>query len=684
MPATPYAKILISLDDGPFVPGGVLATNGQSVQLGSESVLDWPSNPPPRWEIYAYPEGWAGPSGPDWFVEPKPTPYGGTYDVFVFLGVGPPPAFDLPALPLWGDFMFRLVLADGLLNGVFAPQLQDESAGVRVPSPAGLVDTAPRTTIQFDKARAWAGALQKNWRVLDTLIGGLSSPYVSIPEVVNAGLGSAGVVAGFSRGDHRHQVLTGAAGIIAIGTSAAAGSSSALARADHVHEVPGSFLLPVTLNAGSGSAGSSQVMAREDHKHEISIGVPVSVGLANAVGVSSGFARADHVHGLTFPPVKAALAVADDEINVNGQPFSHVRRIEFDAATVAGIAVEPINLGPGSDFPIRGQAGAPGNPGGALNLGGGDGGDPTMPMGDVQIELGDVGGTSARLSSRANGTQFFGLYLDGAGPEVALEVTAPIRVDVPGFGKVIGIGEGVMFGEEVTAPAFTQDDVTLGGATAPILFVSAANATGASSIGGDTRVGGALGTLKNGNVGLGGNPSAGGGGRVVFVANATTVPTSNPSNGSLLWAENSVELRTPTGVRSTAAPALASGLQPTHVRRRHQVMDLVQTSNATPLTAISYAMPTSSIARFVAEVVAYGPSGGSGAGYKIERTFRREGSGNAVAVGSAPAPVPEEDVAGWDAAIVASGANVTVVVTGAAATVINWTVALEASLLYSP
>lgn len=505
MPATPYAKITISIEEGPPQTGGVLAAAGQTVQLNSESVLDWPSNPPPRWEIFAYPEGWSGPAG--WTVEPKPMPSGAVFNVFVFLGVGPPPAFVLPGPALWGDFLFRLLLANGLLNGALAPQLQDETAGVRVLSPSGLVDTAPRTGTQFDPARSWPGAMQANWRTLDTLIGGLSAPV-------------------------------------------------------------GSVLVPTVVDAGtSGAAGVSSAMAREDHKHAISTGPPVAVGTANAAGGSSGLARADHVHALQFATVKAVLALANEDLSFNEQILRRMASIEF--------------------------------------------------------------------------------------------------------------------GEANAVPTIAQEPTTANGATAPTLRVSGANATGTSSIGGDTRVGGSTGTDRDGNVGLGGDPVAGGGGRVVYIANATAVPTSNPSGGSVLWSENSIEFRTPAGVLSTGAPELVSGPQPAHIRRGHETVTVVQTTDATSTTAASYEMPTSSIAKFRAEVLAIGPSGSAGASYTIERTFRRESGGNAVGVGSAPPVGVEEDLVDWNATLVPSGPNVTVVVTGSALP-IHWAVVLEASLLYAP
>jgi hypothetical protein len=46
----------------------------------------------------------------------------------------------------------------------------------------------------------------------------------------------------------------------------------------------------------AGSAGTGADTSRDDHTHAISTGVPVAIGDANQEGTSTAFARADHVH----------------------------------------------------------------------------------------------------------------------------------------------------------------------------------------------------------------------------------------------------------------------------------------------------------------------------------------------------------------------------------------------------
>lgn len=53
---------------------------------------------------------------------------------------------------------------------------------------------------------------------------------------------------------------------------------------------------PETVSAAAGSAGNDPLAARDDHTHQVSVGTPVDIGTANAAGSSNALARADHVH----------------------------------------------------------------------------------------------------------------------------------------------------------------------------------------------------------------------------------------------------------------------------------------------------------------------------------------------------------------------------------------------------
>lgn len=270
MPTTPYAKLLAALNGGATAHGAIIAANGDTVQFTAESTAQWDLSMPPRWEIFAYPPGWTGPAS-GWTTESVPQPGGGSADVYVYLGLGPPPSFDLPALPMWGDFLCKLTVQGGLLNGLPNSNLVDDRTALRIVGPGGLTDIAVSDTGQFDAARAWVGSWQDDLRILDAALVGAATPYTSTPEPIEIGAGSDGVVLNYSKGDHSHPVTVGTPGAIQIGDVASAGGGTALAGAAHVHSLGNPSI--VTTTSWVGGTGTSPIPAREDHQHDITFTV---------------------------------------------------------------------------------------------------------------------------------------------------------------------------------------------------------------------------------------------------------------------------------------------------------------------------------------------------------------------------------------------------------------------------
>src|SRR5688572_24844570 len=97
MPTPPYAKVLVSVNGGATVSGGIEVPSGATIQLSGENVSYWSQQ---RWEIYEYPEGWATPSG--WSAAENGT---------IFSTSVTPAAFTLPAnTALWGKWFIRLAI----------------------------------------------------------------------------------------------------------------------------------------------------------------------------------------------------------------------------------------------------------------------------------------------------------------------------------------------------------------------------------------------------------------------------------------------------------------------------------------------------------------------------------------------------------------------------------------------
>lgn len=170
MPATPYAKLLVSVNGGGPTSGGIEPVpSGATIQLLAESVVGWTQA---VWEIVDYPEGWTAPAG--WSTRANGTIY--------YSGVTPPPSFTLPDITqsanidLWGKWCFRLRVNEQVSNDTKAiGNLLDESTQLSMPSFNGQIDIGAREGEQFctttTKHKRWIRAHQRNLRKVERLIG---------------------------------------------------------------------------------------------------------------------------------------------------------------------------------------------------------------------------------------------------------------------------------------------------------------------------------------------------------------------------------------------------------------------------------------------------------------------------------------------------------------------------------
>lgn len=739
MPSTPYAKLLASINAGPATHGAITAFNGDTVQFTAESTAQWDLTTPPRWEIFAYPQGWTGPAL-GWTTESVAQPGGGNADVYVYLGLGPPPSFTLPALPMWGDFLCKLTVQGGALNGVPNSNLVDDRTALRIVGPGGLTDIAVTDSGQFDPARAWVGSWQNDLRILDSALVGAATPYAALPEPVEIGAGSAGAVLNYSKGDHSHPVTVGAPTTIAIGDAAAAGGGTALAGAAHVHALPVPTVIS-NVSATAGSLGASSVVAREDHAHQVSVGAPgtIQVGdLANqgaastlarsdhthalpspasvtavssgagSVGVSTAVAREDHSHQLSFTTLNTILAAASAPITVNGQTLTSGGFIgpyfSTDAANPSstGLLRAAKNT---TAVAFRNDA---------LS---GDLAAVAMTTTNV-LQLGASGWASTELAVTAGG---FVRFVDGSteivrhalaattyGAGATFTITQDVAVGGAGATAIIraqagdagfnggllslrtgapGAG-GLSSGIELDAddnPTSTGAITMKGGAFGTFASFSYDNSQGETLVAfgpDDTIFDTKILRLDSTNVAVfaattGGQ--SGGGTGVMDILNATTDPTTDITDGCGIYA-SSTSLRARNHALVGLAPQVESAAGSEDLRAPDRRAKRAQTTNATPTTIYTFALPTSCAALFEVEVVAYTPADGTSAAYTITGGAKRFGGGGAALIG-APITIPFEDNAAMDAVLDVSGNNVIVVVTGIAATTIEWFVTPNVTLM---
>lgn len=170
-----YAKLLLTVNGGATQTGGIQVNPGDVVHIAGENPGYWDHG---QYEIYDWPPGWTAPGG--WTLQTGS--FGQKY-VFVSIGGTTPPDITVPVNTggVWGKWLLRLVVNDGLRNGVVDLTLTDESTAFETLSPHLLRGTAAREAAQFDTVRAWAGEVDANWKRLETVVAGLSGGGGSTP-----------------------------------------------------------------------------------------------------------------------------------------------------------------------------------------------------------------------------------------------------------------------------------------------------------------------------------------------------------------------------------------------------------------------------------------------------------------------------------------------------------------------
>ena len=166
---TPRAELEIGVNGGVAVSGGMTVPSGATLRFFFPTTVGWEKY---RLEMYG-PPGWVPPGG--WTVE--------SGDISVYTGISSPPVdMVLPANTLfWGKWMVRLIVNDGIRNGVSEREMFDNRTGLSMLSPNGVEDVGTQEEGQFGGAvRKWTGSLQRAFRELDAGITGSETPLANI------------------------------------------------------------------------------------------------------------------------------------------------------------------------------------------------------------------------------------------------------------------------------------------------------------------------------------------------------------------------------------------------------------------------------------------------------------------------------------------------------------------------
>lgn len=241
----------------------------------------------------------------------------------------------------------------------------------------------------------------------------------------------------------------------------------------------------------------------------------------------------------SYQPLDATLtALASQNWALNALP------IGSGADTVSQVAFAA------NTFPARGSAGnlvAKAITDGALSVLAGSATSATFLRGD---------GTASEELINTAGTQTFGLdaYSGNAnfrGRRYNGTVGTPTKVlsgEILFAISAAGYTGAAMSGAQARLAFFATEDWATGARGTRIDFLTTPNGGSSQS----TRL-----TIdQGGQIGIGGMSYGSGAGAVIFIANATTAPTTNPSGGGVLYVEGgALKFRGSSGTVSTIAPA---------------------------------------------------------------------------------------------------------------------------------
>jgi hypothetical protein len=146
MPATPYAKLLVSVNGGATQSGGLTVSAGDTIDLTIENTTNIRQQ---RFEIYDYPTGVTCPAG--WSTDAN--------GVYYYATDYTPPQF---TVTIWGKYMLRLTGNNGLRDGLADENLVDTSTALSILSTDGLRDLGDGEDIQFG---GWIQEWQENLRL---------------------------------------------------------------------------------------------------------------------------------------------------------------------------------------------------------------------------------------------------------------------------------------------------------------------------------------------------------------------------------------------------------------------------------------------------------------------------------------------------------------------------------------
>jgi hypothetical protein len=241
-----------------------------------------------------------------------------------------------PTLPVAGPSTEGVITLAGDLGGTAATPEVVGLQGTPIAAPSG------GSTSYLNATGAWTTPAG----------GGGGTPSGTVVTEEGYGQAStAGSASAYSRGDHTHGspslTTTAPTATLAIGTSAALGSATLPALADHVHPVSAAAAPTNSAVTDSAATGNATTFAASNHVHgREGFGAVTALnafGVASGTGSAATVSHSDHVHG--SPNLPAASTSTAGIIQVDGTS-TDIQPLGVQAAGAVGKASDAGHVHP--------------------------------------------------------------------------------------------------------------------------------------------------------------------------------------------------------------------------------------------------------------------------------------------------------------------------------------------------
>ena len=424
----------------------------------------------------------------------------------------------------------------------------------------------------------------------------------------------------------------------------------------------------VTISAGSaggalgGTAGTAgNVILQAGGSTQVTIS-PSSITLASLAGNGAGYVAVSNTGVLSYTSTATPGGSASGDLS-GTYPSPTVAKIQGNTVTSGSLTIGKFLVATSTTnwtaTTISGDISSSGVTAGALTVTGIQGN--TVTSGALTVGRFLIATTTSNWAQTA---------LSGDVSESAVTPGLLTVKSISGSSPIAITPASLQFTSATTAPNLSQASTSTGSGTS--LTIQAQGATGASNAGGNlVLAGGTSGSSNAGNILIGTTVTVPTGGGVIGISNASTIPSSSPTNGAILYSTGGVlNVLQSNGTTFALSPsnAFTAGGDLTGTSSSQQVVSLTGTAGvvntATTTTTIQFSA-SSTLPKIKQADLAIGTSATQGQTLTITAQNGESGStsgsnsgiGGTLSLNAGNAGNPNGGTSGAGGAVIISAGN---------------------------